>query len=96
MDQRGKLQEKEFFALRSPEIANAPNAAARKRMIEKLKEYWQKFGLGEITGIDLPGENSGFLADPGDAGNVIGFIADQGLEIHYLVRAHAEVLEHIL
>lgn len=32
--------------------------------IEKLKEYWQKFGLGELTGIDLPGEAKGFLPDP--------------------------------
>ncbi len=32
--------------------------------IEKLKEYWGKFGLGETTGIDLPGENNGFLPDP--------------------------------
>ncbi len=31
-----KLQEKEFFAERSSEIANAPNAAARKRLIAKL------------------------------------------------------------
>jgi len=31
--------------------------------IEKLKEYWQKFGLGKKTGIDLPGENEGFLPD---------------------------------
>lgn len=32
--------------------------------IEKLKAYWQKFGLGEKTGIDLPGESDGFLPDP--------------------------------
>ena len=35
--ERVKLQEKEWFAERSPEIANAANAAARKRMIEALK-----------------------------------------------------------
>ena len=35
--ERVKLQEKEWFAERSPEIANAPNAAARKRMIDALK-----------------------------------------------------------
>ncbi len=32
--------------------------------IEKLKEYWKLFGFGEKTGIDLDGENSGFLPDP--------------------------------
>ncbi|MBI2514817.1 hypothetical protein HYV91_01345 [Candidatus Wolfebacteria bacterium] len=32
--------------------------------IYKLKEYWQKFRLGELTGIDLPAENKGFLPDP--------------------------------
>ena len=32
--------------------------------IERLKDYWQRFGLGEKTGIDLPGENKGFLPDP--------------------------------
>lgn len=32
--------------------------------IEKLKDYWQKFGLGELTGIDLPSETMGFLPDP--------------------------------
>jgi len=31
--------------------------------IEKLKEYWQKFGLGRKTGVDLPLENEGFLPD---------------------------------
>lgn len=35
--ERVKLQEKEWFAERSPDIANAPNAAARKRLIEELK-----------------------------------------------------------
>ena len=36
--ERVKLQEKEWFAERSPEIADAPNAAARKRMIRALAE----------------------------------------------------------
>jgi len=36
--ERIKLQEKEFFASRTPEIANAANAAARRRLIEALNE----------------------------------------------------------
>jgi len=32
--------------------------------IEKLKEWWQKFQLDQRTGIDLVGEQSGFLPDP--------------------------------
>lgn len=32
--------------------------------ITKLKEYWQKFGLGKKTGIDLPNEAEGSLPDP--------------------------------
>jgi hypothetical protein len=36
--ERIKLQEQEFFAARDPEIAQAPNAAARGRLIGKLKE----------------------------------------------------------
>ena len=36
--ERIKLQEQEFFAARDPEIAEAPNAAARGRLIAKLKE----------------------------------------------------------
>jgi hypothetical protein len=34
--ERVKLQEQEFFASRDPEIANAPNAAARRRLIAAL------------------------------------------------------------
>ncbi|MFI9263401.1 Eco57I restriction-modification methylase domain-containing protein [Streptomyces werraensis] len=36
--ERVKLQEQEFFAERSPEIAKATNAAARKRAIAQLKD----------------------------------------------------------
>jgi len=36
--ERIKLQEKEFFAQKDAAIANAPNAAARKRLISQLKE----------------------------------------------------------
>ncbi|MCL7414143.1 MAG: N-6 DNA methylase, partial [ANME-2 cluster archaeon] len=36
--ERIKLQEKEFFEYRDPEIANAQNAAERKKMIKNLRE----------------------------------------------------------
>jgi hypothetical protein len=36
--ERIKLQEQEFFASRSPEIATAPNKAARERLINALKK----------------------------------------------------------
>jgi N-6 DNA Methylase len=36
--ERIKLQEQEFFAAREPEIANAPNAAARGKLIARLKD----------------------------------------------------------
>jgi len=35
--ERVKLQEQEFFAVRDPQIAAAPNAAARKRLIQALQ-----------------------------------------------------------
>lgn len=31
--------------------------------IDNIKKYWQLFGLGEKTGIDIPNEASGFLPD---------------------------------
>jgi hypothetical protein len=39
--ERIKLQEQEFFAAREPGIAEAPNAAARGRLITKIKEAEQ-------------------------------------------------------
>lgn len=35
--ERVKLQEQEFFAVRDPQVAAAPNAAARKRLIQSLQ-----------------------------------------------------------
>lgn len=32
--------------------------------IEKLRDYWIKFGFEKLTGIDLPGETVGFLPSP--------------------------------
>lgn len=32
--------------------------------VYKLKEYFQKFGLGQKTGLDLVGEKNGFIPDP--------------------------------
>jgi penicillin-binding protein 2 len=31
---------------------------------QKLAEYYRKFNVGELTGIDLPGEKTGTVADP--------------------------------
>jgi penicillin-binding protein 2 len=31
--------------------------------IDKIKKWWQLFGLGEKTGVDLPGESDGLLPD---------------------------------
>ena len=59
--ERIKLQEQEFFAARDPEIAQAPNAAARGRLIAKLeaasgtreravaaKQWWHRGGRAPV------------------------------------------------
>lgn len=38
--------------------------AGRLLTIEKLNEYTKKFGLGQLTGIELPGEAKGVIAGP--------------------------------
>ena len=40
--------------------------------MEKMKEYEQRFGYGNLTGIDLPGEKSGFIPDPEWKESVLG------------------------
>lgn len=32
--------------------------------ISRLRDWWAKFGLGSVTGIDIPGEVKGFLPSP--------------------------------
>jgi len=32
--------------------------------ITRLRQWWQKFNLGNLTGVDLPGEAKGFLPSP--------------------------------
>ena len=60
-----KLQEKEWFAERKPEIADAPTAAARKRMIQALKTddfpLYRRFfdGLRESEGWSHLMRNTG-------------------------------------
>lgn len=39
---------------------------------ESLYQWWQKFGLGKPTGIDLPGEAKGLLPNPADPQKSIG------------------------
>lgn len=57
-----------FYAVGGGIPAGAENPSDIKKGlgIEKLKEYWQKFGFGEKTGIDLDAENTGFLPDPAE------------------------------
>ncbi|MEK7146937.1 MAG: penicillin-binding transpeptidase domain-containing protein [Patescibacteria group bacterium] len=44
--------------------------------IARLKKYWQKFGFGEKTGIDLAGEKQGFLPDPDSKKNSRWLLGD--------------------
>lgn len=63
--ERIKLAEKEWFAERSPEIAGAPNAAQRKRMIEALKQ-------------SNPSLHAAFLADLRKADGESTLVRDTG------------------
>ncbi|MES0175393.1 N-6 DNA methylase [Mesorhizobium sp. M0006] len=47
--ERIKLQEQEYFAARSPEIANAPNKAARDRLIKVLANSPEGSGERELS-----------------------------------------------
>lgn len=41
-----------------------PSSPVKPLGIERLAEYYRKFNLGKPTGIDVPGEKSGVVADP--------------------------------
>jgi hypothetical protein len=72
--ERIKLQEQEFFASRDARIAKAPNAAARKRLIERLpqenpalwEEYRRALHAAESASRFLRGSGAYPLAGRGD------------------------------
>lgn len=41
-----------------------PSSTIKGLGAEKLAEYYRKFGMGEVTGIDINGEKPGRVADP--------------------------------
>ena len=41
-----------------------PNSPIKGIGAEKLADYYRKFGMGAVTGIDVPGEKGGRVADP--------------------------------
>jgi hypothetical protein len=63
--ERVKLQEKEWFAERSPEIANAPNAAVRKRLIEGLMAVDPSLHRDFLTGLRTSEGESHLLRSSG-------------------------------
>lgn len=63
--ERIKIQEKEWFAQKRPDIANAPNAAARTRLIDKLE-------------TDEPALHAAFLHDRRKAEGESHFVRDSG------------------
>ena len=63
--ERVKLLEKEWFAQHDWEIANAPNAAARKRLIEALKHRFPKLHADFAEAIRESNGTSRLLRDSG-------------------------------
>ncbi len=59
--ERIKLQEQEFFAASDPEIAGAPNAAARKRLIKTLHERNPQLSADFVTAKRRADGESQFL-----------------------------------
>jgi len=45
-------------------VVGGGTAQFRGLGIQRLREWWEKFGLGKPMGVDLPSEASGFLPDP--------------------------------
>ena len=63
--ERVKLVEKEWFAERRSEIANAPNAAARKRMIDELQHRFPELHAGFAAALRKSNGTSRLLRDSG-------------------------------
>ena len=51
-------------AMTTPPLNNSIDYGINGLGPDMLYQWWQKFGLGKKTGVDLPGEASGFLPSP--------------------------------
>ena len=70
-------------------------AASRQLLAHAFGQFIQ-VGIDALQGIVFLQQADGRLfANASHAGDVVGGIADQGLVIHHLVGAHAQVLQHI-
>lgn len=63
--ERVKIQEKEWFAGKSPQIADAPNAAIRKRLIENLRAESPALHAEFETALRQADGESHFMRDSG-------------------------------
>lgn len=48
-----------------------------EKTIEKMRHYYSLFGLGNVTGIDVPGEVSVYSAAKNDAGMILNYVIGQ-------------------
>lgn len=56
-----------FYGVGGGFPAEVPDQPYRRGLgIERLRLYWERFGLGKKTGVDLPAEESGFLPAAGE------------------------------
>ena len=63
--ERIKLQEKEFFASRDPEIAKAPTAAARRKLIDRLPETNPALAAEYEAALQQSQDESNFIRSSG-------------------------------
>ena len=95
--ERIKLQEQEFFAARSPEIANAPNKAARDRLIKALEKAApgsaERALFDAFTQAKREAEAAGLFArTPGDDGGRFPFCGQGDINTYGLF---AELASHL-
>ena len=70
--ERIKLQEKEFFASRDPEIARAANKAAREKLIKELAEPKARTRVGVVMAVHGAEGQSKFVRVSGQVSTYAG------------------------
>lgn len=49
----------------------------RNTSFDTMRKYFRSFGLGTLTGIDLPGESIGYIGRPSENGHLLDFVIGQ-------------------